>query len=265
MSDFLSVLEGVGLSLLVKGDIYKFCSTVFGESAEKVAEIIRNEIRCFNGQRTAVSFAKAYKKLEEAGINPQEVTMKILLPILDGISLEEDIELQSMWSNLLASAAAGVDIHPSYSDVLRSISSSEARILNKVFDLVESDICNSKDIQILLVKGIKCQELKTIDNLSDIEFKSSIDNLVRLNLCQQSVEGLRPSSPLSIEKLAERQRRTSRIGHLKLEMSTRDLAEQIFDEIDKLQYKPISIYEKILLTNFGYQCIKAWSGPKNNN
>jgi hypothetical protein len=135
MSELVTLIEGMGLALLVKGEVYKFISTVFGKSSDEVSSILSNEVKCFNAQRTAETFLKSYKMLKEAGVEPQKVQLKTLISLLDGISLEENEELQERWTNLLTAAIAVGRIHPSYPVILGQISSLDAKILDKLYEL----------------------------------------------------------------------------------------------------------------------------------
>ena len=73
---------------------------------------------------------------EEAGFTPQAVPIKLLFPLLDGASLEEDEDLHTMWSRLLASAASPENtnrVRPAYIAVLRQLAPDELAILNWIW------------------------------------------------------------------------------------------------------------------------------------
>ncbi len=208
MSDWLSVLEGAGLSLLVKGDIYKFVSTVFGGTAEQVTEFVNNEVRYFNAQRTAQAFAKVYKTLEEEGIQPQRIRRKILIPLLEGISFEdEDENLQQKWINLLTSAVIGGSISPSYSSILNDLSPLDVKVLDTINKLknatgkrkisevsvlleLSSELgfgtakVRIKDALAAFPKSeFSYQEIKQIEEGKEL-ISESLDNLIRLSLVE---------------------------------------------------------------------------------
>lgn len=67
----------------------------------------------------------------EESVEPREVSTKALIPMLEGIQLEEDNDLQDMWANMFVNY---VDANKNltiivYPTILKQISSSEARIL----------------------------------------------------------------------------------------------------------------------------------------
>lgn len=136
MSEWATALEGVGIGLLVKGEAYKFLSTVLGMTAEEAGKTLQTGIRNFNARRTAETFARIYKRFNEEGIEAHRVPPKLLFPILEGLSFEEDEYLKEKWTNLLASSIADGEVHPSYTLILSQLSSLDAKVLDAI-DRVE--------------------------------------------------------------------------------------------------------------------------------
>jgi hypothetical protein len=69
---------------------------------------------------------------QEAGFTPQAVPPKILFPLLEGASFEEDENLHDMWAALLANAASpghAEKVRPAFISVLKQMSPDEARVL----------------------------------------------------------------------------------------------------------------------------------------
>ncbi len=199
VSEWLATLEGVALTLLFKGDLYKFVTTIFGTTADEVGKTLKNNIRNFDIRRTAETFAKVYQQLEEAGIEPHRVAPKILYPILEGVCLEEDDYLKEKWANLLASSITEGEIHPSYAPILSQLSSLDAKVLQAIHDTEKKWSRYSVHNQIILEAladqlKVKAIVEKTKQHLelppSEIEKRQdaliligeSIDNLKRLNL-----------------------------------------------------------------------------------
>ncbi len=199
VSEWIAALEGIALTLLVKGDIYKFLTTVFGMTAEETGKALKTGIRNFNAKKTAETFAAVYKQLEEAGIEPRRVAPKILYPILDGVSLEEDDYLKEKWANLLTSAIAEGQIHPSYASILSDLSSLDAKVLQAIgneeknssrYSANEHSIFRSLseqlDVKIIVEKVQQHLDLTSKETekreSSLILIRESIDNLKRLNL-----------------------------------------------------------------------------------
>ncbi len=77
---------------------------------------------------------KVKKIVEEHHIDIKQVNVKVLLPYLEGVSLEEDETLQNMWANLFVnyidvSVNLASNVYPS---VLSQISTQEVRILTEL-------------------------------------------------------------------------------------------------------------------------------------
>lgn len=84
--------------------------------------------------------AKAQESLDTANIEPQQVKMTLLQPIIINSSLEDDETLQERWAALLANAASGASDTPvlnSFPDILRQLSAIEARLLDRMYKKAE--------------------------------------------------------------------------------------------------------------------------------
>src|SRR6266849_3468903 len=79
---------------------------MLGPAADELAEMWRDQVRMYRYERQLKCVQKAERMAEEAGFTPQAVPPKILFPLLEGASFEEDENLHDMWSALLANAAS---------------------------------------------------------------------------------------------------------------------------------------------------------------
>lgn len=106
------------------------------------------------------------------------MALKIIFPILEGCSLEdEDDNLATKWAALLASAAAGDPVHTSYPKILAELTPAEARLLDAMYQrLMDS---GSNEEQALLTT----QELSEKMQLHTEQFVLAISNLARHRLC----------------------------------------------------------------------------------
>jgi hypothetical protein len=84
--------------------------------------------------------------LGQAGIEPRRVPLKLLGPIRDCGSLEEDDTLQYKWAALVANAAEERQdgVHPAFVEVLKQISALEAQFLDVLFSLRDHDSSRGK-------------------------------------------------------------------------------------------------------------------------
>lgn len=88
-------------------------------------------------ERQLTCVEKAERMAKDAGFTPQLVPPKILFPLLEGASFEDNDDLHTMWSALLANAAspdcAGM-VRPGFIAILRQMAPDEASLLNALFD-----------------------------------------------------------------------------------------------------------------------------------
>src|SRR5437016_6381821 len=82
---------------------------MLGPAADEVAEMWRDQVRLYRYERQLKCVEKAERMAKEAGFTPQAVPPKILFPLLEGASFEEDDNLHDMWASLLANLAVPDD------------------------------------------------------------------------------------------------------------------------------------------------------------
>jgi hypothetical protein len=110
---------------------------MLGPAVDEVSEILRDKVRLYRYSQQIKCLEKAEKMAKEAGFTPQPVPPKILFPLLEGVSFEEDEDLHTMWAALLANASTGSTadlVRPSFCEVLRLMTPDVARLLNLAFD-----------------------------------------------------------------------------------------------------------------------------------
>jgi hypothetical protein len=150
-----------------------------------------------------------YKRLEKAGLYIEEsgkkihpINPKILLPIAESASLEDDSYLQDLWSRLLASALTDGGLHPGFPEVLKQLTPLDAKVLNLIGKKAGDRLTHNEfTIFLELAKHFGAGELarKISENrgTSELDFttddealliekhaliQESLDNLQRLSL-----------------------------------------------------------------------------------
>lgn len=169
-------------------EVRDFFAKLFGPTAEEGGQLIGEQLRFWrfkNGVRIA---EQAQKILESKGIEPKAVPAKILIPLLENASLEEDENLQIKWVSLLAEAASGHEIHPSFPKILSELGSADAKILEFLFHNHQQEeerrFSTTKDITISAGLPGMCEQM--FEDYLKIEYQAiriSLGNLIRLNLC----------------------------------------------------------------------------------
>ena len=91
--------------------------------------MIGNQARVYRVKNAIKTAEKTKRILKDAGLNPGPVPTRLLLPILDACSVEDNNDLQERWAALLASASQEADLSPSFIETLKQLTPEEANIL----------------------------------------------------------------------------------------------------------------------------------------
>lgn len=145
---------------------------------KELGEYVAGRIRFIHFKRSLKVLEKAKHVLDERGIRPKAVNLKVLVPILESAGLEDNDDLIEMWAGLLASAASEGEILPSFVGILSELSPSQARILDYIYT-------NQKEIQYEGTPGVEKHELKKEMGLPVEKYGIRILNLRRLGLIEQ--------------------------------------------------------------------------------
>jgi hypothetical protein len=89
----------------LKKESESFLNIVLGEPAKALGGFLADKINSRRHANLITITVEAKRKLVAAGVSPKEVPLKIIHPLLEAASLEEDGDLQEAWANLLANAA----------------------------------------------------------------------------------------------------------------------------------------------------------------
>lgn len=109
---------------------------MLGDASDEVAKQLADEIKVYRYGRSLKLLEKAERMAQEAGFTPKAVPIKLLFPLLEGASLEEDENLHDMWASLLANAASPDDaekVRPGFIAILRELAADEAALLNWMY------------------------------------------------------------------------------------------------------------------------------------
>jgi hypothetical protein len=110
---------------------------MLGAAADELAEMWRDQVRLYRYERQLKCVEKAERMAHEAGFTPQAVPPKILFPLLEGASFEEDENLHDMWAALLTNAASpenGEKVRPGFLVISKQLAPDEALILQWMLD-----------------------------------------------------------------------------------------------------------------------------------
>src|ERR1051325_6673073 len=133
-----------GTELVAALKLTDMAKTILGPAAGEFAERIHDGVRLYRFGRQLKCLQKAEKMAQDAGFTPKAVPIKLLFPLLEGASLEEDEDLHTMWAALLANASSpdtAEDVRPGFITILKNMTRSEADNLEVIFECYCSGDC----------------------------------------------------------------------------------------------------------------------------
>ncbi len=97
----------IATSSIEKGlDIAKeLLSKLISPSIEEIGLLVADNIKLFRFKNQVKILNKAQKYISDKGISIKQIPVKILVPLLENASLEEEEELQEKWSNMICNMA----------------------------------------------------------------------------------------------------------------------------------------------------------------
>lgn len=119
----------------------------------------------------------------------RSVPSKLALPIFEEGSLEEDVNLQHLWSHLLANAMDpkfNGELRYGFIEMIKGITGIEAKLLNQFYEILRKEgklIPLSDVFQYSLTKE---QIMKAL-NISTDAYAISVNNLMRMQLLSPAV------------------------------------------------------------------------------
>ena len=167
-------------ALAIFKPIEKFLSKIISPPLKEIGELLVDKVRFWRFKNQVDILKKSDEYLKKRNINPKKISLKVLVPLLEAGSLEEDEFMQDKWAALLASAINSdyeEEIRPSYVEILKVLSPLEVKLLDDIYK-TRSKIPREKRYDFGVDKEGICKFL----NISDEDYEILIDNLFRLNL-----------------------------------------------------------------------------------
>jgi hypothetical protein len=187
----------------LKKNLSQIVYDLAGPAAKEIGEMLKDELRPYRAARQLQLAEKAVRLIQNSDMRTRAVSPKVLIPILENGGLEDDEQLHDMWAALLANAADSrkAEIPASFSEILRQISSKEARFLDSLYRtaLNEAKKFQQRDsIQNLLVTiplgdheqlrgefiSMFHKQSQPVSDAVHEEYSLIMDNLTRLHVLQ---------------------------------------------------------------------------------
>lgn len=126
--------ESTSLSASVSEGILR---RILGPAADEVGLILRDKVQDYRKKNLSKMTSRALAIIANSDIEPREIPLRTLIPILERASVEDDEYLSEKWSRLFASASASqfvTDSHPCFPQILSELSPLDVLLLDKLWE-----------------------------------------------------------------------------------------------------------------------------------
>lgn len=123
----------------------------FGLGAQKFLTFFHPIIACYKAEFLMYAIQKIDERARKKGFSPRKVKLAVGIPILESAVLEEQKELQELWANFFVNAVdSSVPesmIRPAFTDIIKALSPSDAKLLARFSDqkIIDMPACTNED------------------------------------------------------------------------------------------------------------------------
>jgi hypothetical protein len=201
--DPTSVLVGAaGVLALGGGEFFKRIAGKLGDDVGELASALTT----YRLRNLADRLRGAQELTEASGRPVQPIPPRLLVPLIEGASLEDDAALQARWEALIASAATArdaEDVSPYFAEILSQLTPFAARVLATLADPpFEIPIPDGWSKPRYPVAGVKLVAIaRYLDAPADARLEAALDVLVAIGVVIRAVE--EPDSDTFLAQLAE--------------------------------------------------------------
>jgi hypothetical protein len=138
MADDTELVKAViqGMTEGFTAPLAKIIDAIFGKAATQIGLALEDRAKEYR-ERQRRFFRRSKEMLDSTGKQPSKVPLKLLLPILQNGSVEEDDELQDRWAALLANASLGTRV-PGAIEVLAQLTTYDVLLLQSCYAFVRN-------------------------------------------------------------------------------------------------------------------------------
>jgi len=167
-----------------------FLAKVFREPINEISGMITDKLRFIRWKNMVKMADEVNKILEEKKIvDTRAVPPKIALPILEEASLEDDPNLQYLWSHLLANAMNPIfndEIRYGFIEMIKGITGIEAKFLNEFYEALRREGKLMPLIDVFQYNLTKEQIMQMLGISADV-YAISVSNLMRMQLLSPAI------------------------------------------------------------------------------
>ncbi len=158
-------------NLEINKDDYEFLQKIV--DSDFVGLIGGSQVRYWQWNNLTKIAEKVRQRSKELNLNPQKIAPKFVKEFFDNASLEENDDMQDMWTNLLLNQATDKSVNVYYISILNKLDPAEARLLSVLYSQ-----SNSTTNTTFLFASV----LKAFPNINSLDLKIMIYKLYSFNI-----------------------------------------------------------------------------------
>ncbi len=137
MADIEKIVDNLNLPKQLLDKSEAVLKTLFAQSFEEAGQLIADQVRLRRLKNQVKIFLRAQDILKKNGISPQRVSLKVLAPLIEYSSYEEEENLQEKWSYLTAHILednSDVIFQQNCITILNRLSNEDAKLIDNLYD-----------------------------------------------------------------------------------------------------------------------------------
>lgn len=160
-----------------------FVQTVITPPLEQVGGLLADNVRYWRLNNQINIVVKAENLLKERGIKTKKISLKVMAPLLEECSLEDDENLQQKWAALLANTVSENSTVKTniFTNTLKEMTVEDAEVFQAIFE--HCTISTSTENGIKIEHSRRAISPMSFDDYPDIDL--IFDNLKRLRLIRE--------------------------------------------------------------------------------
>ena len=172
------------LTEIENSNLAKFIGQVIGEPIANSVGIITDKLKHYRLRNAFDLQEKTLQRLQRKGVNPEEyriLATKFVIPLIENATLEDDDELRTLWSKLLANALDpnfSSDISTVHVSFLKEMMPLDIKILHTLYNEIHQHSLEDKRGDVRFEKDKIAKLFNTDIDTNIIEI--SLLNLMRL-------------------------------------------------------------------------------------
>lgn len=156
MADIEKILDNLNIPKQILDKSEALLKALFGPSFDEIGGIIADSVKLRRFKNQIKILSKAQDILKEKKIDPKKVSLKVLAPLIEFSSYEEEEKLQDKWSRLTAHILSGngdIIFQQNCITILNRLATEEAILLDKLHDILSERRVNKFEKEKLYYQG----------------------------------------------------------------------------------------------------------------